>query len=71
MHHGEAEAENEHLRQRRLSWSHLLAKVWSIDVLKCPSCGSRMQRVEWATRPERIQALLKATGPPTADKAAA
>ena len=47
-----------------MSWSRLLARVFGIDVLKCDRCGSRMQRVEWVTRPERIQALLEATGPP-------
>ena len=30
-----------------------------------------MQRVEWVTRPERIQALLKATGPPVSGVTAA
>lgn len=51
--------------QRRYSWSQLLARVFTIDVLVCPKCSSRMQRVEWCLRPERIQAALKATGPPT------
>ena len=51
-------------RQRRLSWAALLARVFAIDVLRCDCCGSRMQRVEWCLRPERIKAVLKATGPP-------
>jgi len=64
-----AEAEREH--QRRLTWSQLLARVFAIDILECPKCHSRMQRVEWATRPERIKELLEATGPPVAAAAAA
>jgi hypothetical protein len=64
-----AEAERDH--QRRLTWSQLLARVFTVDILECPKCHSRMQRVEWATRPERIKALLETTGPPVAAKAAA
>ena len=64
--------ETEHERQRRYTWSQLLARVFAVDVLRCDRCGSRMQRVEWVvTRPERIKALLKATGPPLAMKEAA
>ena len=51
-------------RQRRLSWAALLARVFAVDVLKCNRCGSSMQRVEWCTRPDRIKAVLKSTGPP-------
>jgi hypothetical protein len=65
------EPETERERQRRLTWSQLLARVFAIDVLRCDRCGSRMQRVEWVTRPERIQALLKATGPPASGGTAA
>ena len=64
-------SESERKRQRRFTWSQLLARVFAIDVLECPRCHARMQQVEWATRPERIRTLLEAMGPPTADKAAA
>jgi len=54
-------------KQRRNTWSELLARVFAIDVLECPRCHSRMQRVEWSTRPEKIALWLKSTGPPTTD----
>jgi len=59
------------MRARRYSWSRLLARVFAVDVLVCPRCASRMQTVEWVTHPERIQAVLNATGPPGDLEAAA
>ena len=59
---GQPQTERE--RQRRYTWSQLLARVFAIDVLECPRRHARTQRVEWVTRPERTQALLNATGPP-------
>ena len=50
--------------ERRYSWAKLLARVFAVDVLTCPRCASRMQRVEWCTHPARIRAVLAATGPP-------
>lgn len=50
-------------RQRRLSWAKLLRRVFSVDVLPCPGCSSRLQRVEWCTHPERIRAVLARAGP--------
>jgi hypothetical protein len=73
--HGPWQAENDReqqqRRQRRYSWSQLLARVFAIDVLRCDRCGSRMQRVEWLTQPARIRSLLAATGPPVGGQAAA
>jgi hypothetical protein len=64
-------AAGEKRRQRRLSWAALLRRVFAIDVLKCDRCGSRMQRVEWCLRPERIKAVLETTGPPAVVEEAA
>jgi Putative transposase len=50
--------------ERRTSWATLLARVFAVDVLACPRCSSRMQRIEWCTHPARIRAVLAATGPP-------
>jgi hypothetical protein len=73
--HGPWLAENDRKqqqrRQRRYSWSQLLARVFAIDVLRCDRCGSRMQRVEWLTQTARIRSLLAATGPPVGGQAAA
>jgi hypothetical protein len=56
--------------KRRTSWAALLARVFAVDVLACPRCSSRMQRVEWCTHPTRIRAVLAATGPPEAPERA-
>jgi hypothetical protein len=65
MHAADTEKASEKKRQHRLSWSQLLSRVFAIDVLACDRCGSRMQRVEWCLRAERIKAVLgDATGPP-------
>jgi len=33
------------LRARRLDWAALLARVWEIDVLKCPRCANGRMEV--------------------------
>jgi hypothetical protein len=53
---------------KRLDWARLLKRVFAIDVLECPKCGSDMQRIAFITAPEAIQKILdhleRATGPP-------
>jgi hypothetical protein len=51
-------------RRRRYDWAKLLARVWSIDVLACPRCQSRMQRVAWVMRPDSIKKILTSVGMP-------
>lgn len=62
------EPESDMTRRRRLAWSKLLARVFAVDVLSCPKCGSSMQRVEVCTSAARISAVMRevetATGPP-------
>jgi len=43
----------------RTCWAALLQKVFAVDVLSCPRCGSRMRPVAIITRPREIEALLQ------------
>lgn len=49
-------------RSHRLSWAELLARVFSIDVLECPRCGSRMSQIAWITDSEVIRKILSCVG---------
>ena len=56
-------------RARRKAWARLLAKVYEIDVFKCPRCGSRMSVVGVIRDPESIRKIIacletKGRGPP-------
>jgi hypothetical protein len=46
----------------RLCWSELLARVFSIDVLSCPKCGSRLSRIAWILDSEAIRKILRCVG---------
>jgi hypothetical protein len=50
------------LRDRRLSWSQLLRRVFSVDVLQCDRCGGRMRIVAAIDQPEVIRAILECLG---------
>lgn len=56
-------------RRKNIGWAKLIARVFKADVFECPKCFSKMQRVEWVTKPDDIRAVLQsaglATGPPT------
>ena len=52
-------------RSHRLSWAQLLARVFALDVLECPQCSSRLQRIAWITDRRVIQKILQAVGHPT------
>jgi hypothetical protein len=36
----------------------LLLKVFAIDVLACPKCDGRMQRIAWTIRPQRREGRI-------------
>jgi hypothetical protein len=42
----------------RYSWSELMARVFSVDVLKCPACGSRRRWIAAITEPDVIARIL-------------
>ena len=55
---------------RRLGWADLLRRVFAIDVLECPRCGSRMRWLSVVHPPEATRAILEclellARAPPT------
>lgn len=43
---------------RRTPWAQLLQMVFSIDVLECPKCSCRMQRIAFLTQPGVIRRFL-------------
>jgi len=51
-------------RPRRISWSELLRRVFAVDVLRCPDCGSRMRILATIHPPEATQAILTCLGLP-------
>ena len=63
-HDGEGEKDSASLFSRRASWAQLMARVFEIDVLECPKCKSRMQRISIITEPSVIRAILNSVGMP-------
>jgi hypothetical protein len=43
---------------RRTPWAQLLQMVFGIDVLECPKCSCRMQRIAFLTQPRVIHRFL-------------
>jgi hypothetical protein len=46
------------IRRRWVPWAQLLLKVFSVDVMACPRCESRMQRIAVIQKPSVIAAIL-------------
>jgi hypothetical protein len=46
----------------RLSWAHLLARVFRIDVAVCPNCGGTMKVIAALTDPHAIRTYLEGVG---------
>lgn len=46
------------IRRTWVPWATLLMRVFAIDVMECPKCSSRMQRIAVIMRPDVIQAIL-------------
>jgi hypothetical protein len=46
-------------RPRRLAWADLLRRVFAIDVLECPRCGSRTRILAAIHPPDTTRAILK------------
>jgi hypothetical protein len=44
------------LKAGRKAWARLLAKVYEIDILKCPVCGGRISIITVIHDPESIRA---------------
>ena len=52
------------VRNRRLAWSVLLQRVFSIDVLECPRCGARMRILAAINEPAVARRILECLGLP-------
>ena len=46
------------VRRRWIPWATLLKRVFQVDVMVCPQCSSRMQRIAVIRDPRTIQAIL-------------
>jgi len=54
-----------HRHHRRRGWAELLARVFAIDVLECPKCGTQgMQRIATITDGKALRAILHSVGLP-------
>ncbi len=54
------------LRARRLDWAALLARVWSVDVLRCPRCNGKMRVIAALSKPATVAKVLAHLDLPTA-----
>ncbi len=50
------------LRERRLTWSELLQRVFREDVLRCKRCGGRAEIISAITQPKVVEAILICLG---------
>jgi DNA-directed RNA polymerase subunit RPC12/RpoP len=46
-------------RDSRAAWARLLAKVYEVDVLRCPRCGSRMKVLAVISDPQQVSRILR------------
>jgi hypothetical protein len=53
------------VRERGLRWPQLMQRVFSIDVLRCPSCGGRMKAIAEITDKRVARAMLEHVGLPS------
>jgi hypothetical protein len=45
--------------RRRQAWARMLRKVFEVDPLRCPRCGTQMEVVAWITTPSVVDAILR------------
>ena len=50
--------------RRLLGWAKLMQRVFEIDVLQCPKCKGRMQRIAFITERSVIRKILRASSLP-------
>ena len=51
--------------KKRFTWAELLERVFAVDVLRCPRCGSRRRMIAMITDPATIQRILSHLRLPT------
>jgi len=54
----EEEGRGKTVRRRWIPWATQLLKVFKVDVMVCPRCESRMQRIACINNPKVIKAIL-------------
>ena len=62
---GEEWQKSNRCHPRNYSWAELLKRVFEIDVLECPRCGSRMRILCAVNPPEAIRKILDCLGLPS------
>ena len=69
-----ARAEARDARTMRRSWAQLIKRIYEVDPLVCPSCGSEMKVIAFITEHDVIDVILRhlerragqeARGPPS------
>ena len=58
----DSEADDETRCRHRQPWAMLMKRVFEIDVLECPRCKSRMQRIAFITQTDVIARILDSIG---------
>ena len=58
-------AEEQSPRPRNYTWSQLMARVFALDVLECPRCGSRMRILAAIEDPVVARKILDSLGLPS------
>ena len=54
-----ARAEARDARALRRSWAQLIKRIYEVDPLVCPSCGSEMKVIAFITEHDVIDAILR------------
>ena len=58
-------SEKEKPHARNYSWSELMARIFAVDVLKCPQCGGRMRILAAIEDPSVARKILDCLGLPS------
>ena len=53
------EEESTYVKKRRNSWARLIHKIYGVDPLKCPKCGSEMKVIAFIKDEEVIEKILR------------
>ena len=54
-----ARAEARDVRALRRSWAQLIKRIYEVDPLVCPSCGSEMKVIAFITEHDVVDAILR------------
>jgi hypothetical protein len=57
--------EEQHPRPRNYTWSQLMARIFALDVLECPRCGSQMRILAAIEDPAVARKILDCLGLPS------